>query len=161
MTLEQIKEKLNNTKVYVNGKLPEIERVLIKFGYSRPGYRSTAEEKHHPFLFICENGIIYGESSMPMFKARDFKEITAEEILSMDSEAPTCRPFRSMRECWDEMTKHNPLGWIMREDGTIHQIVMIGEGYIQIGWKNTVIPFTPKVGDTFTFMDGTPFGIKV
>lgn len=161
MTLEEIREKLNNAKVYVNGKLPEIECVLTKFGYFRPDYLPVWSNSEDPFLFIHENGIISCGTSMTQFKKHAFMEITAEEILSMDSEDPTYRPFRSMRECWSEMTKHDPLGWIMREDGTIHQIVMIGEGYIQIGWKNTVIPFAPKIGNTFTFMDGAPFGIKL
>lgn len=61
---------------------------------------------------------------------------------------PKYRPFEDAEECWQEMQKHQPFGW-----------VKIDEGYEQI-WhvnKDTDFNATFKI---YTFADGTPFGIK-
>ena len=61
---------------------------------------------------------------------------------------PKYRPFANAEECWQEMQKHQPFGW-----------VKIDEGYEQI-WhvnKDTDFNATFKI---YTFADGTPFGIN-
>ena len=59
---------------------------------------------------------------------------------------PKYRPFKDTEECWQEMQKHQPFGWVKTD-----------EGYEQIWHVNKGDDFTLK---TCTFADGTPFGIK-
>lgn len=65
---------------------------------------------------------------------------------------PTYRPFKKAKECWEEMQKHQPFGWIRRVDDDGN------EYYTNRG----IDDFTnyEYYFDNFTFVDGTPFGVK-
>ena len=78
---------------------------------------------------------------------------------------PKYSPFKDAKECWQEMLKHQPFGWITNTD--IERSKMIdtfdsseddNDRPIRINeswWK------LAQVFEKFTFTDGTPFGIKV
>lgn len=63
----------------------------------------------------------------------------------------TYRPFKDAEECWQEMQKHQPFGWMIPIG--INQkinLTVIGNGCdLEALFKK------------FTFADGTPFGVKV
>lgn len=61
---------------------------------------------------------------------------------------PKYRPFKDAEECWQEMQKHQPFGWVKTD-----------EGYEQIWHVNKGDDFNATL-KTCTFADGTPFGIK-
>ena len=72
---------------------------------------------------------------------------------------PTYRPFKNTEECWNEMLKHNPFGWIKsKEDGSSSLITLIiSEENIDInciGGSNL-----DTIMKTFTFADGAVFGL--
>lgn len=77
---------------------------------------------------------------------------------------PKYRPFKSKEECWNEMLKHQPFGWVMSK--ATGDYATIGS----ITKDITVdITFTTNENDSFTaeflfekykFADVTPFGIK-
>lgn len=72
---------------------------------------------------------------------------------------PTYRPFKDAEECWTEMLKHQPFGWVKsKEDGSRSLITLIiSEENIDI---NCIGGFTlDKIMKRFTFADGTVFGI--
>ena len=159
MTKEEIRNFLDNTKVYVNGKSKEIQEKLFSFGYKWYGNNPTkVYDVNKPFLFIQSDGGINYSSEMLTFKEDENREITAEEILSLEVTEPSYRPFRDNKECWDEMQKHQPIGWLIEKVGESQAIV-------QSMWDNAIyirdIPRTYKeVMRMYTFADGTPFGIK-
>ena len=62
---------------------------------------------------------------------------------------PKYRPFETKEECWNEMLKHQPFGWLSDEDGDYILPATVGS-------KSDFI-FRFKV---YKFTDGTPFGIK-
>ena len=72
---------------------------------------------------------------------------------------PKYRPFEDAEECWAEMQKHHPFGWLKsKKDGYYSFITMLNyrfrlNGYD--GWR------FDDVINKFTFADGTPFGVKV
>ena len=72
---------------------------------------------------------------------------------------PKYRPFNSAEECWQEMLKHQPFGWVKsKKDGYYSFITMLNyrfrlNGYD--GWR------FDDVINKFTFADGTTFGVKV
>ena len=74
------------------------------------------------------------------------------------------RPFKNQEECWQEMLKHQPFGWLKtKQDG---QYRFIGELYSLPALFTGVMTVTPThvsystaVFDAYTFADGTPFGI--
>ena len=75
------------------------------------------------------------------------------------------RPFKSQEECWNEMLKHQPFGFLSSADEydwfSICR-VFEEEGIPKITFASN--PYSDydmtKVFDTFQFADGTPFGIK-
>lgn len=75
---------------------------------------------------------------------------------------PTYRPFANAEECWNEMLKHQPFGWLKSRCNWF-QIVHIDDELIGYGNACGAIIHS-NFGDTlkgFTFADGLPFGIKV
>lgn len=79
---------------------------------------------------------------------------------------PKYRPFETMEECWQEMQKHQPFGYIYFADENLyHNIIMLApekgcnEAYIRIG--NCTVRGLEEAFRISTFADGTPFGVKV
>lgn len=71
---------------------------------------------------------------------------------------PKYRPFKDAKECWKEMLKHLPFGWVKcKEDGSLGLITLIiSEENIFI---NGIGCNSERTMRGFTFADGTPFGI--
>lgn len=68
------------------------------------------------------------------------------------------RPFKNQEECWEEMQKHQPFGWIKCGERLIN-IISIGAGItVHNGISNCGYSF--KTAISLRFADGTPFGIK-
>lgn len=71
---------------------------------------------------------------------------------------PKCRPFKNVDECWQEMLKHQPFGWLREKKRNV---------YTQIGFMHTEGIQGTSGGssnykaffDCFSFADGAPFGI--
>lgn len=72
------------------------------------------------------------------------------------------RPFYdNAEECWQEMVKHQPFGWVKMK-GTESKYYMLKciASRVVIGLDET--PFSyKKVFEDYVFADGTPFGVKV
>lgn len=76
---------------------------------------------------------------------------------------PKYRPFKNAEECWQEMLKHQPFGWIKSNEAT-------EDVYFTITGLTNTCGFmlnSPRgrcfsgLYDYYTFADGTPFGVKV
>lgn len=72
------------------------------------------------------------------------------------------RPFKDAEECWQEMLKHQPFGWVKRK-GNEHYSLITDVDDIKYG-----IPLNERSGFdmdyvwvNYTFVDGTQFGVKV
>ena len=63
---------------------------------------------------------------------------------------PKYRPFKSLEECWEEMQKHQPFGWVKYKDSSAYFTI---DGLC----KNTNFNY---LFENRIFADGTPFGIK-
>ncbi len=74
---------------------------------------------------------------------------------------PKCRPFKDAEECWTEMMKHQPFGWVKLKDTESGYYMLKGiASQVVIGFNET--PFSyKKVFEDYTFADGTPFGVKI
>ena len=70
---------------------------------------------------------------------------------------PKYRPFKNAEECWQEMLKHNPFGWVVgRRDGVMYLIRSLE--YVSV---YTSIQYSFKDAfDKFEFADLVPFGVK-
>lgn len=86
---------------------------------------------------------------------------------------PEFRPFKNADECWQEMLKHQPLGWVKEKGNkpSYRLLACISENteapvcFASYGSVNrgVVIHSSSRFGkmfNAFTFADGAPFGIK-
>lgn len=75
---------------------------------------------------------------------------------------PKYRPFVNAEECWTEMQKHQPFGWIKGKEGYFN-IVYVDDYYVGLADKNnsSILLASKNSYQDNTFKDGTPFGMKV
>lgn len=89
----------------------------------------------------------------------DYLEILIFRIMDLEDkeEKEKYRCFKSKEECWNEMQKHKPFGWVYCENAeeALH-ISAITNSSIRFG---VYVPFERAL-EKYTFVDGTPFGIK-
>ena len=71
---------------------------------------------------------------------------------------PKYRPFKSQEECWNEMLKHQPFGWVKSPRGELFCIDKVFEEGIV--YKHSSCHFNEYLEGQYSFVDGTPFGIK-
>ena len=74
---------------------------------------------------------------------------------------PRFRPFKDTEECWNEMQKHQPFGWVKR-NGYYYNIVSTDITSVRIiNNKGAIIIVSfSNLLSSYTFVDGTLFGIK-
>lgn len=69
------------------------------------------------------------------------------------------RPFKDAEECWAEMQKHQPFGWLkstlFKDLALVQRVTTL---YVEI--NRDIIDYKDTL-EKFTFADGTPFGVKV
>ena len=68
-------------------------------------------------------------------------------------------PFKDAEECWQEMLKHKPFGWVkstlFKDFALVKRVTTL---YVEI--NRDIIDYKDAL-EKFTFADGTPFGVKV
>lgn len=77
---------------------------------------------------------------------------------------PKYRPFKTQEECWNEMLKHQPFGWLKNKKSESTGLI----GSVYTGKEVCIIWATNQedsynvsnVFNDYVFADGTPFGIK-
>ena len=71
----------------------------------------------------------------------------------------TYRPFKDAEECWKEMLKHKPFGWVkstlFKDFALVNRVTTL---YVEI--NREIIDYKDAL-DKFTFADDTNFGVKV
>ena len=73
---------------------------------------------------------------------------------------PKYRPFKDAEECWQEMLKHQPFGWVKNKGGEErYNIVSIDTKYIYFSPTMSSTNYN-IVFDEYVFADGEPFGVE-
>ena len=72
---------------------------------------------------------------------------------------PKYRPFKNAEECWQEMQKHQPFGWVKDRNGSKFVIENVdSRGFVKVYDEGTCS--FKEVLENYTFADGAPFGVK-
>ena len=80
----------------------------------------------------------------------DYPNFSEEPSLYRVKPESKYKPFKSVEECWEEMQKHQPFGWVKNKTSTqMYRVCDITES---TDWDYRF--------STFMFIDGTPYGIK-
>lgn len=77
------------------------------------------------------------------------------------------RPFKTQEECWNEMLKHHPFGWVKQKKSERHFSIGLvlwdndfNDVFVMFSFDGLLVRSSKSVFEDFTFDDGTPFGIK-
>lgn len=94
-------------------------------------------------------------------------EYNGEKIIHRIKPEPKYRPFESVEECWNEMQKHEPFGWVKSKDkGYFHLIGLVQfaneleDVMITFATSEQLARSSHYIYENYIFADGTPFGIK-
>ena len=103
----------------------------------------------------------------------DIYDWTETEVLHLESNkeyriksGPKYRPFKTQEECWTEMIKHQPFGFVASKDSIdysgICRVFKDEKGISRITFtSNPYSDWDMDIAfDRINFADGTPFGIK-
>lgn len=77
---------------------------------------------------------------------------------------PKYRPFANAEECWAEMQKHQPFGWLKEEGKDNYRLVgtINNEGLLFVNHANNCKELSFLGANKWlTFADGLPFCVKV
>lgn len=75
---------------------------------------------------------------------------------------PKFRPFKDAKECWQEMQKHQPFGWIKGKEGEYYSLITSIIANEEEVYINGISGFVlDEIMEHYTFADGLPFGVKV
>ena len=75
---------------------------------------------------------------------------------------PKYRPFKNQEECWNEIMKHQPFGWVKNKATNIlYKLLHISKDKVGLGIASGDFVLTlSDLFEYYVFIDGTPFGIK-
>lgn len=75
---------------------------------------------------------------------------------------PKFRPFKDAKECWQEMQKHQPFGWIKGKEGEYYSLITSIIANEEEVYINGISGFVlDEIMEHYTFADGLPFGVEV
>ena len=79
---------------------------------------------------------------------------------------PRYRPFKTQEECWQEMLKHQPFGWLKsKKNGRLRCIGEVSWSdefetvHIALSTCESLSRSANSMFDEYTFADGAPFGV--
>ena len=145
MINEQIKQLVDVLQAYVNGKTIQYYDVDYSFKIAHPGERNF----NNKWVDVDEDHIF----KLDLYEYRIKPE-------------PKYRPFKDAEECWQEMQKHQPFGWIKdKEDGHYSMVTTVdaaaGEDKKHINISGDYLCPLDVTMCCYTFADGEPFGINI
>ena len=90
-----------------------------------------------------------------------------EELKYRIKPEPKYRRLKTQEECWNEMMKHQPFGWLKsKKSGSFRCIGEVSWSdvfetvYIALSTSESLSRSSDSVFEEYTFVDDTPFGIK-
>ena len=86
----------------------------------------------------------------------DFEDETKDYRIKPESKYI---PFTNIEECWAEMEKHKPFGWLKQKDFRINIANVMSKAITFADNEGRNFSFE-TIFKEYTFVDGIPFGVK-
>lgn len=172
MNLFEAKQIVERVKVRVSNKFNSKKVQEKLFSLNCGWYKSREKVIQHldqPFLYISFGRIGFGKSET-VFNKSDYREISVNDIININVDE-NYRPFVSSKECWEEMKKHEPFGWIRMDEDEYGQIDKVIKKGLLFRYNEPVrywgeikgcfIKSFEEACNELRFADGTLFGINL
>ena len=115
-----------------------------------------------------------GKTIQVLIKDDEWKDIKIDELNHLQDyyeyrikPEPKYRPFKTQEECWNEMLKHQPFGFVKSKvKGYFHHIGLVQwsseleDVMVTFATSEQLARSSRSLFEDFIFADGTPFGIK-
>ena len=120
------------------------------------------------------SAVANGKTIQVLISSGEWKDVKINELTCISENIsfrikpePKYRPFKNKEECWSEMLKHQPFGWVMGGKGyeNFYHIEYVYScnpyNYHRVKLSQNDMSFNYEhMFRDFTFIDGSPFGIK-
>ena len=138
MKKEKIKQLVDVMQAYVNGKTIQYYQVDLSFKIEHLGELNSSNK----WTDVDEDHLVRPD-------LYDYR-------IKPDS---NYRPFRNGEECWQEMQKHQPFGWIKDKEGVRYiMVTTVDADDMSIsGYGDWTLD---GIMSCYTFAVGAPFGIN-
>lgn len=100
----------------------------------------------------CDSGATWVTDDNPSFNPEYAYRVKPES---------KCRPFENREECWEEMQKHNPFGWVKYGESICSIQNITSDSITIIDYEEIYFLRFSESFTNLTFADGAPFGVKV
>lgn len=141
--------------------------------------REEAKRRAELYSALADGKTIQVLMSSGEWKDVEIDDLTciSENISFRIKPEPKYRPFKNQEECWQEMLKHQPFGWIYsKNESCYYCIISVDEDRIELSprmqshseeppkecyLENDYCLFDIALEPfEYTFADGVPFGVK-
>ena len=130
---------------------------------------TTEEAKRRAELY---SALADGKTIQVLMSSGEWKDVEIDDLTCISENIsfrikpePKYRPFKSQEECWNEMLKHQPFGWLksIRKQEKVHigRVFEVKDfALITLSINEGINNNSSYFFNEYTFADGTPFGIK-
>ncbi len=74
---------------------------------------------------------------------------------------PKYRPFKNTEECWQEMQKHQPFGWLKDKNDGHRTLITVVDNEDMMALNGITGWDFLSIMNMYVFSDGKPFGAKI
>ena len=120
------------------------------------------------------SAVANGKTIQVLISSGEWKDVKINELTCISENIsfrikpePKYRPFKTKEECWSEMLKHQPFGWVIggKDYENFYHIEYVYScnpyNYHRVKLSQNDMSFNYEhMFRDFTFIDGSPFGIK-
>ena len=120
------------------------------------------------------SAVANGKTIQVLISSGEWKDVKINELTCISENIsfrikpePKYRPFKTKEECWSEMLKHQPFGWVIGGKGyeNFYHIEYVYScnpyNYHRVKLSQNDMSFNYEhMFRDFTFIDGSPFGMK-
>ena len=71
------------------------------------------------------------------------------------------RPFKDAEECWQEMQKHQPFGWLKDKNDGHHTLITVVDNEDMMALNGITGWDFLSIMNMYVFAGGKPFGVKI
>lgn len=71
------------------------------------------------------------------------------------------RPFKDAQECWQEMQKHQPFGWLKDKNDGHRTLITVVDNEDMMALNGITGWDFLSIMNMYVFADGKPFGVKI
>lgn len=150
---------LCESKVLIKSDSEAVLEKLFSLGFKWLDDTTTIENVDKMFLFIDKDKKFSCHTDSIIYCDSPYKEISTKDILGIKLEL-SCRPFRNVWECFSEMEKHKPFGWVKSADGDDFVNILSLHGKDGRIITNEGPCTLKRAFNFYTFIDDFPFGVK-